>query len=117
MINEDVRLTSLWNVQDLAARYRRVLASLAAIESEFRTHGNDRNAFLMRFAVVFDYLGVAWDDPDLPEEILPADWPAPEARMKAATMYERLLPHAVRYADQLLDGVVSRQPSTTKAIR
>jgi phenylacetic acid degradation operon negative regulatory protein len=98
-------LVKLWRLGDLARRYRRVLASLAKIRDHTCAGVSDRQAFLMRFAVVFDYLGVAWDDPHLPEAMLPRDWPGDEARTTAAELYELLLPGAIRYGDALLAGV------------
>ena len=70
----------------------------------------DRDACLMRFAVVVDYLGVAWDDPGLPRELLSSDWPADEARVNAARAYDRLLPGATRFADLVLQQVLGAPP-------
>jgi phenylacetic acid degradation operon negative regulatory protein len=101
-------LVALWKVDSLAARYRSVLATLSKIDARLRAGVSDRDAFLMRFAVVFDYLGVAWDDPDLPDDVLPPDWPGGDARLAAAALYERLLPAAIRHADTLLESIVPK---------
>lgn len=98
------RLAELWNVQALATRYRRTYTRLKEVESSLANRElSDRDHFVLRYAVVFDYLGVAWDDPGLPAAVLPPEWPAENARTLAAALYERLLPGATRYAEQLLE--------------
>jgi phenylacetic acid degradation operon negative regulatory protein len=97
----------LWHVDQLRERYHHALTRLGDLEKIL--HGRpptDRDAFLLRFAVVFEYLGVAWDDPGLPAEVLPRDWPAENARRIAARLYRRLLPGATRFAERLLKDVL-----------
>jgi phenylacetic acid degradation operon negative regulatory protein len=108
-------LASHWNVTALASRYRRVGNVLSSIDDRLQAGITDREAFMLRFAVVFEYLGVAWDDPDLPDEVLPTDWPAPQVRTAAARLYDRLLPAAVRHADELLARVSVLKTFSTKA--
>jgi phenylacetic acid degradation operon negative regulatory protein len=110
-------LVSLWKVDELSARYRRVLVTLGRIDERERSGISDRDAFLMRFAVVFDYLAVAWEDPDLPSDVLPADWPGAETRAAAAALYERLLPAATRHADTLLESVLTKTVTSRKVGR
>ena len=100
-------LVARWQVDRLAKRYERSVRWLEALDERTSSGVRDREAFLMRFAVVFEHLGVAWDDPDLPAELLPADWPGDRARRLAARLYDRLLPGATRYADALLADVLA----------
>lgn len=92
-----------WNVPHLARRYRQTIAHLETLEQHCASDLSNRDAFVYRFAVVFDYLGVAWDDPGLPVEVLPSDWPGENARTLAARLYERLVEQATAYADELLE--------------
>jgi phenylacetic acid degradation operon negative regulatory protein len=112
-----VALVALWRVDLLAQRFRRTMATLMQLETQMRRGISDRDAFLMRFAVVFEYLGVAWDDPDLPAQLLPADWPGDRARRLAARLYKRLLPGATRHAEAVLGSVLSTLPSHSGAQR
>jgi phenylacetic acid degradation operon negative regulatory protein len=91
-----------WRVPQLARRYRRTLVRLERIERARAAGISDRDAFLLRFALVFDFLSVAWDDPGLPTAVLPDDWPGEITRGAAAELYGRLLEPASRFADQLL---------------
>jgi phenylacetic acid degradation operon negative regulatory protein len=95
----------LWPIEQLAKRYRRVLDAFDALDAALERGLSDRDAFLMRFAVVFEHLGVAWEDPNLPRQLLPADWPGAESRRTAGRLYRRLRPAAIRFADAVLDDV------------
>ncbi len=90
----------LWNLTTLAAGYS---AFLRKFEPLLRS-GNwtAQTAFGLRFAVVFDYLQVAWKDPELPMRLLPDGWPGRRARSVARQLYRRLLPAAIKHADAML---------------
>jgi phenylacetic acid degradation operon negative regulatory protein len=104
LLNEDVipAVLARWQIPILAERYRRTVARLGRIEARLDATLTPRDAFLLRFAVVFDYLGVAWDDPELPPAVLPTDWPGHQARRMAADLYSTLLDPAQEFASQLL---------------
>lgn len=104
-VDTTATLVSHWRLGTLRQRYLRAISKLERLHRIAQQRLSDRDAFLLRFAVVFDHLRVAWDDPGLPPELLAADWPAERARKLAADLYERLLPAAIRYADALLDEV------------
>jgi phenylacetic acid degradation operon negative regulatory protein len=92
-----------WSLDDLAARYRRFLDRYLPLRPA-QMGAEPADAFVLRFALVFDYLEVAWTDPDLPAELLPSDWPGHQARALAAQLYRRFLPGAIRFADSLSRG-------------
>jgi phenylacetic acid degradation operon negative regulatory protein len=97
-------------VGKLAQRYRRALRAFEALEKQLERGLSDRDMFRMRFAVVFEHLGVAWDDPSLPARLLPEDWPGAASRRLAARLYRRLSPGAIRFADAVLADVLKRKP-------
>jgi phenylacetic acid degradation operon negative regulatory protein len=105
-------LLALWPIDALAKRYRKVLAAFADLEKTVAAGVSDRDAFLLRFGVVFEHLGVAWDEPDLPDALLPSDWPGTESRIVAARLYEQLLPGATRFADAVLARVTPESKRT-----
>ena len=92
-----------WDVPALAGRYRRAAKELWKLAAA--PGGTDVEAFRQRFEVVIRFLGVAWDDPDLPATLLPDAWPGIEARALAARLYRRFLPGAVRFGDRVLEQV------------
>jgi phenylacetic acid degradation operon negative regulatory protein len=102
-------LGSLWDVVSLAKRYAKVLHRLERLEAKLdESMCTNREAFLLRFAIVFEYLGVAWNDPGLPPSLVGGDWPAVAARRRAATLYRRLMPGAVRHSDSILSTLPDR---------
>ena len=119
LANSDVQstLVALWRTGSLKQRYQRSIRKLAAMRERASASLDDREAFLMRFAVVFDHLGVAWDDPGLPQALLPDDWPGEEARAMASHLYQQLLPAATRYADHLLEEVIGHSPANVGVLR
>lgn len=88
-----------WQLDALGRRYRRFIARYETMSRAAALP--DAIAFVVRFALVFDYLEAAWHDPDLIESMMPPPWPAIGARRLAATLYERLLPGALRFGDAL----------------
>lgn len=89
----------LWDLPALARRYRRFLGDfLPLLEAPVP---DPATSFATRFAVVLRYLEAAWPDPELPADLLPADWPGARARAVAAELYRRLLPGALEFGDGL----------------
>lgn len=93
-----------WELDDLAKRYTAFLARYrwSSTSALARTA---EDSFLMRFAVVFDYLETAWDDPDLPSSLLPKAWPGTTARRLARRLYRAFLPGALTFGDAVMAGL------------
>jgi len=90
----------LWSLKSLAAGYSAFLRKFEPL-----LHSGNwtaQTAFGLRFAMVFDYLQVAWKDPELPARLLPPGWPGRRARSVARRLYRRMLPLAVKYASEVL---------------
>lgn len=91
---------SLWHLDTLALQYQRFIERYRPAQPGLRRMSPEA-AFVMRFAMVFDYLETAWLDPDLPPDLLPVTWPGAEARRLAKRTYEALLLRAIAFADSL----------------
>ena len=103
---------SLWDLSGIADRYRRFLDRFSTLGEQ--TDAIDPlEAFGLRFALVIEYLEVAWDDPELPPELLPDDWPGVTARRLAKELYEAWLPLALEYAETVLAEVQEPARSST----
>ncbi|HEY9230465.1 MAG TPA: PaaX family transcriptional regulator C-terminal domain-containing protein, partial [Gemmatimonadaceae bacterium] len=89
-----------WNLDETAARYDAFLSRYTPLARSSGALANEAS-FVLRFAVVFDYLEAAWQDPELPVELLPARWPGGGARRLARALYKRLLPGALAFGDSL----------------
>ncbi len=96
-----------WDLVALAERYRAFVSRYAPFSGgrdwgPFRDEPDrERAAFVLRFALVFDYLEITRDDPDLPAQLLPPGWPGTTARRLTRTLYRRLLPAALAFGDTL----------------
>lgn len=93
-----------WRLEALAVRYRRFVARFGGLLAR-RSRMTRGDAFVLRFAVVFDYLETAWEDPDLPPSLLPPRWPGLRARQTARDLYQQLLPDALAFGDEVLLAV------------
>jgi len=92
-----------WPLDHLAEGYRRFVRRYGQIGV---VDLDGFEAFAIRFALVFDYLELAWADPELPERLLPAGWPGLEARRLARRLYQALLPASIRYAGGIMARVL-----------
>jgi phenylacetic acid degradation operon negative regulatory protein len=91
-----------WDLSALSRQYDRFLARYRPVLADRRPI-QPRAAFVLRLAVVLDFLETAWRDPNLALELLPRDWPGIRAQRAARALYERLLPAAIVHADLLIE--------------
>jgi phenylacetic acid degradation operon negative regulatory protein len=102
---DDPRLVhELWDLAALASRYRRFIRRYAPIAKAPMARWTPKDAFALRFAFMFEFFRITWDDPSLPSPLLPAEWPGEEARTVADTLMTALLPGAIAYGDEVLTG-------------
>lgn len=92
----------LWDLAAIAARYRKFLRRFEPVAIRRPAAFTPREAFGLRFAFMFEFFRITWDDPALPSSLLPHDWPAERARRVADKLMRGLLPGAVEFADQVL---------------
>ena len=84
----------IWDLDGVARQYRAFLRRFTPLRTARVTASQ---AFGLRFALMFDYFRTTWLDPDLPDELLPPQWPGEDARALAAELYAKwlkLLPSA-----------------------
>ena len=91
----------LWDLDSIETGYRDFLDRFEPVLRRQRVP-SPRRAFGLRVACVLAYLGTAWDDPDLPAELLPRRWPGPRAQETASRLYEKLLPGTLQFGDDLM---------------
>ncbi len=71
--------SQLWALDDLGERYRRLAAGARLAAAEARTgHSVGGEAFQAFAAATLPIYEAVADDPGLPADLLPPDWPAPE---------------------------------------
>jgi phenylacetic acid degradation operon negative regulatory protein len=68
----------LWHLDDLAARYRSVLAQAHVLTEQAGRHPAGAAAFRAFAAATLPIYQASAADPDLPADLLPSDWPGDE---------------------------------------
>ena len=95
----------LWDSAATATRYRAFIRRFRGVADQPADRWTDEQAFAIRFAVVFAFLRISWEDPELPPSLLNQDLGGTEARMLAQDLYERLTEAGLRYGDAVLRQV------------
>lgn len=92
-----------WPIDGLVASYR---AFIDEFESYCQPVVNGllppREALVVRTRMMDSWRSIVREDPDLPDELLPADWPRPKAREIFAELYDQLGPLAEARCRQLI---------------
>jgi len=92
-----------WDLEALAKGY----ADWLAVERHAPTTASgdddeDRAAYARRFRLVHEWRKFLFEDPGLPDELLPSEWPGRAARAHFTSEAARLAPGADRYVDRCL---------------
>ena len=102
-----------WNLEHLSRAYEQFVAtympSLAALRRDRHAELDPEDAFLLRLLLIHDYRRLLLRDPQLPDVLLPVDWPGQQARVLCKDLYRRLVVPSERHLAQWLrtaDGVV-----------
>ena len=81
-----------WDLGDLAGRYRSFVDDF-----DRREVGDDAAAFAAVVDLVHEWRRFPFDDPEIPADLLPDDWPAPLARSVFDARRAAWLPAALRW--------------------
>ncbi len=100
-----------WDLSLLAQAYGGFIAQYQPILDVLRSDGldgiSDEEAFLLRLLLIHDYRRLLLRDPELPEVLLPQEWPGQLARLLCKELYQRLVEPSDRHLDSqvcLADG-------------
>jgi len=98
-----------WDLTAVAARYRRFLDRWDAPSPP---PGIPTDSLARQLLLETEWLQVIRQDPRLPQEHLPADWPAERAQHVFRTLHADLDPAARAIAAEVLDTIPDEQPKT-----
>jgi phenylacetic acid degradation operon negative regulatory protein len=93
----------VWPLRELAAAYREFSGRWRRIEPEVTGGILDARAFVLRFWLIHEYQWFFLKDPDLPEELVPPDWPGHEAGRLFEALHDQLAPGANRFFDRVFE--------------
>jgi phenylacetic acid degradation operon negative regulatory protein len=80
-----------WNLQSVAAEYRRFIARFGRVIRTFDDGAghHPQQCFVVRTLLIHEFRRVSLHDPRLPAALLPADWPGPAAYLLCRNFYRR----------------------------
>ncbi|MEW6768025.1 MAG: phenylacetic acid degradation operon negative regulatory protein PaaX [Pseudomonadota bacterium] len=101
-----------WPLENTASLYEDFLKTFAPLESWIgQANGTTpADAILARILMIHHYRRVLLRDPLLPEELLPKNWPAAEARHLCARIYRGLLPMSENWLDEFGESATGKLP-------
>lgn len=80
---------AVWPLADLATQYRSLIGAYEPIRNALDTLSPE-DAMIARTLLVHDFRRIVLKDPDLPEALLPKDWPGGTMRALIRALYPRL---------------------------
>lgn len=108
-----------WNLNALSVAYGQFSATYRPIVDDLKDGSagdlDEQSAFLLRTLLIHDYRRLLLRDPELPEVLLPVNWPGQKARTLCRELYTLLTPRSNRHLDQvvrLADGSVPAEDKT-----
>lgn len=95
----------VWPLSALAEGYRRFLERWEPIacEAEHRAGIADSRAFVLRFWLIHEYQRFFLEDPDLPDDLLPGDWPGHQGQQLFERLHDLLAEGANRFFDTVFE--------------
>ena len=106
----------LWDLDGIRRGYESFLETFGFLARRRRWDRVDPIlAVATRFSLVISYLETAWQDPDIPAELLPTTWPASRAQALAAALHKRLREPLMEYGDHVLQTLPRPVRLTTAA--
>jgi len=93
-----------WRLDALAQHYRRFTRRYESLLEALRRDSVDpQRCFAVRTLLIHDFRRVVVHDPQLPEALLPTDWPGAAARELCRTLYWLILDSSERYLTATLE--------------
>ena len=93
-----------WNLEQLAQGYAQFMADYRPLRKELDSVQDTtiapRSAFLARSLMIHDFRRLLLQDPELPADLLPRNWPGEQARTLCAGIYGLLLQPSEHYLDE-----------------
>lgn len=110
-----------WDLEQLGAAYEEFTKSYSPMIDLLRhgesSHMSDQHAFLLRTLLIHDYRRLLLRDPELPDALLPANWPGQQARALCQELYRRLLSPSERHLDAVMSLADRSIPAALPMLR
>lgn len=102
-----------WGLDRIGARYESFLEAFRPVlQAARRARGMDpAQSFQLRTLLIHEYRRILLHDTDLPDELLPADWPGRQALNLTATLYTLVQQGAVEFLRREMGAVDGSLPA------
>lgn len=109
-----------WNLNTLSVAYSQFSATYQPIVDDLKDGSagdlDEQSAFLLRTLLIHDYRRLLLRDPELPEVLLPVNWPGQKARTLCRELYTLLTPRSNRHLDQVVRLADGSMPAEDKTL-
>lgn len=115
--NKPVRelVKECWNLGVIAQDYQRFLERFGPVLKALKTSDrlDPEQCFVIRTLLMHEYRRTLLRDPQLPEQLLPNDWPGSDARQLCQTLYALTFEEAENHLLSVLETASGRLPEAT----
>lgn len=118
--NDVDMVNGAWNLERLAGVYDDFVERYQPVLDEVRADAagdiDDKTCFHLRTLLIHDYRRLLLRDPELPDVLLPTDWPGQRARLLCKELYRRLLSPSERHLDAHFQLASGQTPPASQLI-
>lgn len=105
--NKGLAISSLisqcWDLEGVARQYQEFSDTFGPMLAAIGDNIRPSQAFAVRALTIHEWRRIVLHDPQLPNQMLPPDWPGHAARVLCGELYWSIFDLAERHLDQLLD--------------
>ena len=93
-----------WHLDELGERYRRFVLDFEPLAAH-AAKLDPQTSFVVRTLLIHEFRRIVLTDPDLPESLLPKDWPGRAAAELTRSLYAKVAERSARYVQTLENEV------------
>lgn len=105
-------ITQCWNLEEIARQYRAFSEAFSPLLAQGDWGAAPEQAFAARALALHEWRRIVLQDPQLPHQMLPADWPGHAARALCGNLYWRVFDSA----ELFLEPILRRNPEQFEAL-
>ncbi|UHL65160.1 phenylacetic acid degradation operon negative regulatory protein PaaX [Paralcaligenes sp. KSB-10] len=106
-------VSQCWDLENVAQQYRQFSDTFAPMLEAIDGHTRPMQAFAVRALTIHEWRRIVLHDPQLPQQMLPVDWPGHAARELCGKLYWKVFD----LAEEHLNQVIQRDPSHFQALK
>ncbi len=108
---------SRWRLPELGKRYRRFVDDFEGVARAMPEHTDPQLCFVIRTLMIHEYRRILLTDPDLPDALLPRDWPGRAAAELAKRLYFAVAEGSTQFVLGALENATGRLPKPAAQYR